>query len=892
MPSRISPDKDILAYLTPKVFEMKDVSVNARGNPQIRRQNLAIFRREFLGRTINAKECEIINEDDIRFITSPDKDTLKAFSLKPVFIINKGLGYKITYYLNKFEYIKSDYLNQLIGNSLFDEDTTSISDKQNYMARRDNAYYGSKMHLIRSLWHDDLKSDGYIIKKEKKQLTYRDLVRNRLSTDTTLRKKDIYFAEYIPVILSVEWKPGKATSGIEILRNNIFFDKTGYYKGPGIIWHGEMAKQGIADLLPYDFQPSITVKDKFITDFKVVDTLAGDYFKKQVPELPEMVYLHSDRDFYNPGDDIWFKSYVVDGLTHIPSDSCKNLHVELISPDSKIMERRIIRLENGLGNGDFNLSDSLKTGKYRLRAYTNYMRNFGDQLFFTKEITIVSGSDTSDVPDDDIQSINNRLEISFYPEGGSLVENVSSIVAFKAVNAAGSGCNVSGEVYSSAGELITTFRSTHLGMGAFTLKPDPGLNYYAIVKDSEGNVTKSELPKSFSKGFVLNARLNGMNEHLITLKTNPETLPRYLGRDLLVTVSVHNKILRTLIVKTDKLSNSIILPTEELPDGIIKVTVFGLDNIPLCERLIYVQNNEEVNVSVETDKKVYRQRDSVSVTLSVPDDFGTGQEAFLSLSATENIYTNVTSQFPSTISSWFLLESDVHGPVEEPSYYFDQSNPDRLKDLDLLLLTQGWRDFEWKYKGFKYTPESGFTISGRLRKSIINTPLINSIVTIGILKEKNNIITTVKTDSAGRFRLDLENLTGDARVVISAMDKKGKLQGRLLLDSLSFSPAEVQESRFKIIRPAKENQIINENITLLQETDAVKKSIRKKYTLSDTILIDEVQIVAKRKETPGEIRINEIRMAYGQPDKEVIITPQTGKRCQASATFLLAVCQV
>jgi hypothetical protein len=145
--SDFSSDKDILVYLVPKVFEMKDVSINARGNPQIRRQNLADFRREFLGRTGNAKECEIINEDDIRFITSPDRDTLKAFSLKPVFIINKGLGYKITYYLNKFEYIKSAYLNHLIGNSLFDEDSISISGKQNYLARRDNAYLDQKCTL-------------------------------------------------------------------------------------------------------------------------------------------------------------------------------------------------------------------------------------------------------------------------------------------------------------------------------------------------------------------------------------------------------------------------------------------------------------------------------------------------------------------------------------------------------------------------------------------------------------------------------------------------------------------------------------------------------------------------------------------------------------------------
>jgi hypothetical protein len=869
-----SPKKEILVYLSPKVFEMKDVSVNARGNPNIRKENLVIFRREFLGRTRNAKECEIINEDDIRFITSSDKDTLRALSLKPLFIVNRGLGYKITYYLNKFEYVKSAYLNQLIGTSLFDEDTISILVKQNFKSRRDNTYFGSKMHFIRSLWQDDLKSGGYIIKNEKRQLSYRELVRIQLSTDTAHRKKDIYYSEVIPVILSIEWSPDKAISSMEILRNNIFFDENGYYKGPGIIWHGEMAKQGIADLLPYDYQPSENVKDKSSTNLRLVDTLSADLTDFQGADFTEKVYLHTDRDFYGPGDIVWFKSYVVDGLTHTPLDSSGNLHIDFISPLNKIIYSRMIRLNGGLGNGDFTLNDSLPSGKYRLRAYTNYMRNFGDQLFFNKEITIINGSDAIGFVSDNNKLTNINLGISFFPEGGSLVDNVSSIVAFKAVNAAGSGCDVSGEVYSSDGELITTFRSTHLGMGTFTLKPSSGSNYYAIVRNSKGDVIKNEIPKSFSKGFVLNVLVNQMKEHSIILKTNPETLPRYLGRDLLITLSSHGKIIKTLATKINALLNSFIIPAEDLPDGVIMITVSGLDNKPLCERLIYVQDKEEVNVVIETDKEVYKQRDSVSVKLIVLDDFRTDQDVFLSLSATENIYTNKTSQFPSSISSWFLLESDVHGPVEEPSYYFDNSNPDRLKDLDLLLLTQGWRDFEWKYKELKYLPESGFTISGRVRRSALNTPLINAIVTIGIFQEKNNIITSVKTDSAGRFTLDLDNLFGNAKVVVNAMDDKGYFKGRLLIDSVNYSPPEVKKSRSRTYQAVREDPVNNDNFKSLQESYEIKSSIRKKYTLSDTILIDEVMILAKRKETPREFQVNQIRLVYGQPDKEVIITPQ------------------
>ena len=872
--SDFSPGKVILVYLEPKIFEMRDISINARGNPQIRRENLAIFRREFLGRTRNAKLCEIINEDDIRFVTSADRDTLKAYALKPIFIINRGLGYKITYYLNKFEYIKSAYLNHNIGNSIFDGDTISGFNKETIKNRRTSTYYGSKMHFIRSLWQNDLKAERYIIKDKKRQLSCKDLVRNQLTIGPGQTKKNIYYSVALPAIVSIKWEPGKAESGMEILRNNIFIDRTGYYKGPGIIWHGEMAKQGLADLLPYDYQPAANAGYEAMKDFRIVDSLLPDNKDYHTAELTEKVYMHTDRDYYNPGDVLWFKAYVVDGITHHPSDTSGILHVELISASSVIIDRKTIRLENGMGYGEFGFPDTIRSGFYRLRAYTNYMRNFGDQLFFNKVITIISGSDNSGTQTRETGPGKNNLEISFMPEGGSMVENVSSVIAFKAVKSTGSGTDVNGEVYSYDGKLITTFKSTHRGMGKFILQPVQGYSYYAIVKSSEGDVIRQDLPESFSKGFVLAAKLKRMDEHVVTLKTNPETLSRYLNRDLLMAISSHKKNIEILIVKIDSLNNTFILPTEDLPDGILMVTLFGLDNRPLCERLIYVRNMEDVEVLIETDKKIYDQRDTVSVRLAVTDNFNTGQEAFLSFSSVENLYCDNVSHFPSSISSWFLLESNIHGPVEEPSYYFNSSNPDRLKNLDLLLLTHGWRDFEWKYKEIKYLPETGFRISGRLRRSFIDIPLTNKPVTIGIFQGDKNILTTVLTDSLGRFRLDIDDLTGNARVIATAAENKGSAQGRLVLDSLYYFPAKIEAYNTRKILNAKEEKTDTSNLALLRETDLVKRSIRKKYTLSDTILIDEVMILAKRKETPREFQVNQIRLVYGQPDKEIIITPQ------------------
>jgi hypothetical protein len=117
------------------------------------------------------------------------------------------------------------------------------------------------MHFFRSLWQNDLYSAGFIVSNSKGKLTYNDLVRFQLSTDPDKSKKYIFYSEPQSEILSIKWLPGKAESGMEIFKSSIYFTQNGYHEGQYIIWHGEMAKQQIADLLPFDYQQPEKVKD-------------------------------------------------------------------------------------------------------------------------------------------------------------------------------------------------------------------------------------------------------------------------------------------------------------------------------------------------------------------------------------------------------------------------------------------------------------------------------------------------------------------------------------------------------------------------------------------------------------------------------------------------------
>ena len=114
--------------------------------------------------------------------------------------------------------------------------------------------------------------------------------------------------------------------------------------------------------------------------------LIEDQINDDTLKVIEKVYIHTDRNFYYSGEDIWFKAYLVDASYNQLTDHSNNLHIDLVSPHAKIIDSHIIRIENGLGNGDFTVLKDLPTGQYQLRAYTNYMRNFGEQLFFYKDV--------------------------------------------------------------------------------------------------------------------------------------------------------------------------------------------------------------------------------------------------------------------------------------------------------------------------------------------------------------------------------------------------------------------------------------------------------------------------------------------------------------------------
>lgn len=243
----IDPQEFLKVSLKPKVFELDEVTVSTKSLVRKREACLRTFRREFIGTSSNAQKCHILNEEDISFNYGSDKDTLIAYASRPLRIMNLSLGYQITYHLDRFEYQRRTQITLYTGDIIFDRDLgDNEEDSLKFRRRRALAYTGSCTHFFRCLWADDLEESGFFIriKKNGKALNYSNVV----FEDRKGMKYMISFED-----LEVDFYENR--SYMSFIKNSVYMERDGYYDPIAIIVSGIMAKQRIADFLPYEYLP-------------------------------------------------------------------------------------------------------------------------------------------------------------------------------------------------------------------------------------------------------------------------------------------------------------------------------------------------------------------------------------------------------------------------------------------------------------------------------------------------------------------------------------------------------------------------------------------------------------------------------------------------------------
>ncbi len=257
-----------------KMIALKEVTIEADDKIN-RAKAMRIFLDEFIG----DGNCVINNPDDIYFRYNKKKNILTAGAEKPLLIRNKTLGYTITYFLNSF--VRYPYQTVYKGNYFFAEDTLKLSAKKvkQILQARDKAYYGSRMHFIRALWANELAKNNFKIYKtltgvvdygieyhlsEGNLLSYNRVIENTEGNKFVLLSKanvdeKKFDQNEVYVLYSNDVKNFPSFMRQQNGNVGVIIDSNGYHD-EGLEWKGNFGIQRVSELLPYEFQPSTTIK--------------------------------------------------------------------------------------------------------------------------------------------------------------------------------------------------------------------------------------------------------------------------------------------------------------------------------------------------------------------------------------------------------------------------------------------------------------------------------------------------------------------------------------------------------------------------------------------------------------------------------------------------------
>ncbi len=573
----------------------------------------------------------------------------------------------------------------------------------------------------------------------------------------------------------------------------------------------------------------------------------------------EKIYVHLDKPFYKPEETIWGKVYLLE-KNYAPSLISEVAHVELLNPQGQVVQKAEIQVKNGTGTFSFDFGSV--GGMYKIHAYTNWLKNEGQESMFERDVQVqsyfnpklllkvdflqkgygagntvevnfealdlaknalknkevkclvkIEGKDffgktfttdqegkaliTFELPKNlkssdavlnlilknetyeenitrRVPIVLHNIAVQFMPEGGEIMENINQKIAFKAIDEYGKGTDVEGEIWEEDTKsenrnekFIGNFKSYHQGMGVFELLPNAQKTYFFRLKKpfsiniplEKANPNKN-FALSINQNFTEKTSENAVNQaENNTLKTHFYTAYPTI---VYVTLQVAQKIVFTKKINALQGLNTLDIDIKNQPIGIAQVTLFDEKYIPQAERLVFLHPEKKLNIEIKTNKPQYLPREQVTLNIKTTDQNQKPISANLSLCVVNDQILNIADDKQHNIMSWLLLGSELKGQIDEPNFYFEEKNKKEknlAKALDLVMMTHGWRKFQWKNFDLqkdknkpyfvKYRPQKTSIISGVIVDKDFK-PVPNAEVTLFTTKQAKKGM-TMYADAQGRF---------------------------------------------------------------------------------------------------------------------------------------------
>ncbi|WP_237249465.1 TonB-dependent receptor plug domain-containing protein [Sphingobacterium faecale] len=665
----------------------------------------------------------------------------------------------------------------------------------------------------------------------------------------------------------------------------------------------------------------------------------------------EKLYLQLDKYAYTAGETIWFKAYATIGIQNLFSNHSGVAYVELIDGTKNTVGSMTIPLLMGLGMGDFKLNDTITEGSYRLRAYTNWMRNADEKYFYDRTIHIANGrsdnvktktsvrpgekenvyqiqlSSLSGVPlskaqvryelwsegksverkrgntdeagvlsigvnkkykDGELKLRFENLEklpvnklvkikaaesensVQLLPEGGKLLINKINNMAVKAVG--NDGLGIKAKVYFTIGkDTAGVIETNDLGMGAGFLFI-PADDVFAVRAEFEdGSSRDIPMPEIQKSGFALSVNNQNGSKIFTQLNVSPDLVSQ---KEVFFVVHHLGSVLFVSKQKLTKDELVFSLDKTGLPSGVLTISILDDTFLPIAERPFFSYNTASVlPIDLQLNKKSFTTRDHVKVDMHIGEASDSIRFGAFSASVVDLSPVKDSVALAPNILSTLLLSADLNGYIENPGYYFSKGGI-KSRDLDLLMLTQGWRNIDWRridtVVKADYEVEKALKISGYTKKLGRTKPETEAKVQLISTSNYMDFMDTTSNDQ-GYFEFNNLVFPDSVKFLVTARDaNKGKKNIDIVIDNPE-KPA-IGENRNQADERWDINSIYTDEINRSRQFFAELES---KGLMEKAIAIEEVVVRASTRKKVAEYSSN----LNGPGNADQVLTSEDLQNC-------------
>ena len=304
-------------------------------------------------------------------------------------------------------------------------------------------------------------------------------------------------------------------------------------------------------------------------------------------------------------------------------------------------------------------------------------------------------------------------DVTFYPEGGYLLEGTPCRTAYKVLDVSGNSIAATLQLMDEQGNVMATSETLHSGMGVFTFTPESGKRYIVQTSNKQGVKKVFELPpvQSSAYGIVIKDHQEDMQISINSALHSPH-------EELLLLAHVRGKMICARWLLSDK-GDIITIAKDQYPSGIVQCLLLDKNYNVLSERLGFIPYRKAIMCKVRNDKDSYGKRELIHTNLSLVDVNGNPVKGNLSVAITDK--SMAVADTTHSILSTLLLSSELKGRIETPSFYLQTDNPEAEKALDLLLMIHGWKRYrlpeiiKGNFERPVMEPEKFTSLSGRLK---------------------------------------------------------------------------------------------------------------------------------------------------------------------------------